>query len=342
MVREGMTEARRAVTALRAETLPLDQTLRAQFWGAGEVVVTGEPRELSVEAGQTLIRAAQEALTNARRHAVGGVLDVLLAYRQNVGEQNTVELQVTNGPAARPANPTAAVTGSGMGLVGMRERAALLGGRVEAGPIVDGPLAGGWRVTMTLPINVRAVPRPAGRRNQRERAPVTEDEPELRLIVADDQAAIREALAMMLDMTPGLRVVATAGDGEEAVAATAEHRPDVVLMDLRMPKMDGIAATGQITAQFPEVAVVVLTTFDDETSIIAALGAGARGYLTKQAGRADIARAARTAAAGQSVLDPAVQARLVAAATGAGSPAPSPVSAAHPNNARPHGRFPMA
>jgi DNA-binding NarL/FixJ family response regulator len=166
---------------------------------------------------------------------------------------------------------------------------------------------------------------------------VTEDEPELRLIVADDQAAIREALAMMLDMTPGLRVVATAGDGEEAVAATAEHRPDVVLMDLRMPKMDGIAATGQITAQFPEVAVVVLTTFDDETSIIAALGAGARGYLTKQAGRADIARAARTAAAGQSVLDPAVQARLVAAATGAGSSAPSQ------EGARPHaGAVPRA
>ena len=157
---------------------------------------------------------------------------------------------------------------------------------------------------------------------------MTEDEPELRLIVADDQAAIREALAMMLDMTPGLRVVATAGDGEEAVAATAEHRPDVVLMDLRMPKMDGIAATGQITAQFPEVAVVVLTTFDDETSIIAALGAGARGYLTKQAGRADIARAARTAAAGQSVLDPAVQARLVAAATGAGASAPPQEGAA--------------
>lgn len=157
---------------------------------------------------------------------------------------------------------------------------------------------------------------------------MTQDEPELRLIVADDQAAIREALAMMLDMTPGLRVVATAGDGEEAVAATAEHRPDVVLMDLRMPKMDGIAATGQITAQFPEVAVVVLTTFDDETSIIAALGAGARGYLTKQAGRADIARAARTAAAGQSVLDPAVQARLVAAATGAGASAPPQEGAA--------------
>ena len=144
---------------------------------------------------------------------------------------------------------------------------------------------------------------------------MTTAEPDLRLIVADDQASIREALAMMLDMTPGLTVVATAADGEQAVALTGEHRPDVVLMDLRMPKMDGIAATAAITARFPEVAVVVLTTYDDGPSIIAALGAGARGYLTKQAGRADIARAVRAAAAGQAVLDPAVQARLVAAAS---------------------------
>jgi DNA-binding NarL/FixJ family response regulator len=148
---------------------------------------------------------------------------------------------------------------------------------------------------------------------------MTTAEPDLRLVVADDQASIREALAMMLDMTPGLTVVATAADGEQAVAATAAHHPDVVLMDLRMPKMDGIAATAVLTEKFPEVAVVVLTTYDDGASIVAALGAGARGYLTKQAGRADIARAVRAAAAGQSVLDPAVQARLVAAATGAGA-----------------------
>lgn len=139
---------------------------------------------------------------------------------------------------------------------------------------------------------------------------------DLRLVVADDQASVREALAMMLDMTPGLSVVATAADGEQAVLMAAEHQPDVVLMDLRMPKLDGIAATSQITTQFPGIAVVVLTTFDDDDSIVAALGAGARGYLTKQAGREDIARAAVAAAAGQSVLDPAVQARLVAAATG--------------------------
>ena len=145
---------------------------------------------------------------------------------------------------------------------------------------------------------------------------MTDPDPDLRLVVADDQASIREALATMLDLTDGISVVGTAADGEQAVAVTADQRPDVVLMDLRMPRLDGIGATRQITARFPEVAVVVLTTFDDDTSIIAALGAGARGYLTKQAGRADIARAVRAAAAGQAVLDPAVQARLVAAATG--------------------------
>ncbi len=159
---------------------------------------------------------------------------------------------------------------------------------------------------------------------------MTTGEPDLRLIVADDQASIREALAMMLDMTPGLTVVATAADGEQAVALTAEHRPDVVLMDLRMPKMDGIAATAAVAARFPDVAVVVLTTYDDGASIVAALGAGARGYLTKQAGRADIARAVRAAAAGQAVLDPAAAARLVAAATGGAVADPADDTAAVP------------
>ena len=141
----------------------------------------------------------------------------------------------------------------------------------------------------------------------------------LRVVVADDQASIREAVATMLDLMPDLEVVATAADGAQAARAVVEHRPDVVLMDLRMPVMDGIEATKAILARAPGTAVVVLTTFDDDDSILAALGAGARGYLTKEAGRADIARALHTAAAGQAVLDPRVQARLVAAAAARGA-----------------------
>ncbi|WAP60177.1 response regulator transcription factor [Streptomyces sp. S465] len=152
----------------------------------------------------------------------------------------------------------------------------------------------------------------------------------VRVVVADDQTAIREALATVLDLQPDLEVVATARDGEQALAAAAEHSPDVVLMDLNMPRVDGVEATRLITERFPAVAVVVLTTFADEQYILAALGAGARGYLTKESGRQDIARAVRVAAAGQSVLDPAVRDRLLAAAIKNSAPAEQAVSGLAP------------
>ena len=152
MVREGMAEARRAVTALRSETLPLRQTLEAQFAGAGQVRVEGSPVELSTEATQAVVRAAQEALTNARRHAAGAPVEVVLRY-----SPSEVALQVDTGAAVGASVPGA---GSGMGLVGMRERAALLGGDVAAGPLTDGPLAGGWRVLLRLPVHG---PSPAAR-----------------------------------------------------------------------------------------------------------------------------------------------------------------------------------
>jgi DNA-binding NarL/FixJ family response regulator len=134
----------------------------------------------------------------------------------------------------------------------------------------------------------------------------------IKVVVADDQAAIREALATVLDLFADIDVVATARDGAEAVEAAVRERADVVLMDLRMPGVDGIEATRRLSEQRPDTAVVVLTTFADDESILAALGAGARGYLTKDSGREDIARAIRAAAAGQAVLDRAVQDRLIA------------------------------
>lgn len=133
----------------------------------------------------------------------------------------------------------------------------------------------------------------------------------MRIIVADDQTAVREGLVTLLSTMPDIDIVGSAADGEEAIALVGQLTPDVVLMDLRMPRVDGIEATRRIRAAHPTTQVVVLTTYADDESILDALRAGAIGYLTKDAGRDHIRRAIEAAAAGQAVLDPAVQARLV-------------------------------
>jgi DNA-binding NarL/FixJ family response regulator len=137
----------------------------------------------------------------------------------------------------------------------------------------------------------------------------------LRVVVADDQASVREGLVVLLGLLPDIEVVGSASNGEEALELVASQRPDAVLLDLHMPVLDGIETTRRFTERHPDVAVVVLTTYADDYSVLAALNAGARSYLTKDADRADIAQALRGAATGLSVLDPAVQATLLAAAT---------------------------
>jgi DNA-binding NarL/FixJ family response regulator len=127
---------------------------------------------------------------------------------------------------------------------------------------------------------------------------MTEERP-IRVLIADDQAIIRDGLATILGLLPDIDVVGTAPDGREAVALAVQHRPDVVLMDLRMPVLDGVAATAQLRADVPDAAVLVLTTYSDDESIVEALRAGARGYLTKDAGRVELAAAVRSVARGQ-------------------------------------------
>jgi DNA-binding NarL/FixJ family response regulator len=148
----------------------------------------------------------------------------------------------------------------------------------------------------------------------------------LRIVIADDQASIREGLVLLLGLLPDFEVVGAAANGQEAIDLVATHRPDAILLDLHMPVLDGIEATRQLTAHHPDVAIVVLTTYADDASVLAALRAGARSFLTKDADRADIAHALRSAATGLSVLDHNVQAALLAAI---GTPVEAPAPEEH-------------
>jgi DNA-binding NarL/FixJ family response regulator len=149
----------------------------------------------------------------------------------------------------------------------------------------------------------------------------------IRVLVADDQQIVRDGLAMLLGLLDGIEVVGTACDGEEALAIAASSGADVVLMDLRMPGTDGVQATLRLRAEQPQVGVLVLTTYADDESLLPALEAGARGYLTKDTDADTIAAAIRTVHAGGTHLGPDIQRRLVELAT-----APAPASRALPDD----------
>ncbi|HEY1919044.1 MAG TPA: response regulator transcription factor [Streptosporangiaceae bacterium] len=159
----------------------------------------------------------------------------------------------------------------------------------------------------------------------------------LGIVIADDQASVREGLVLLLGGLPDIDVLGAAANGQQALDLVAQHQPDAILLDLHMPVLDGIETTRRLAAEHPGVAIVVLTTYADDSSVLEALRAGARSYLTKDADRADIARALHAAALGFSVLDPAVHATLLAA-TASAQPSASPqpnVAAQSAESARP-------
>ncbi|MFF3644593.1 response regulator [Streptomyces sp. NPDC002564] len=137
------------------------------------------------------------------------------------------------------------------------------------------------------------------------------ERPPARVIVVDDQTVVREGIVMLLGLLPGIEVVGSGADGFEAVRLVAELAPDVVLMDLRMPRCDGAEATRRIRAEHPGTQVVVLTTYADDDSLFPALKAGARGYLTKDAGGDEIVRAVHGVISGDAGLSPQIQRRLL-------------------------------
>ena len=146
----------------------------------------------------------------------------------------------------------------------------------------------------------------------------------LRVVLADDQAVIRQGLVTLLGLLPGIEVAGAAADGIEALELVARHRPDVLLVDLRMPHCDGVETTRRVRAEHPGTEIVVLTTYADDDSLLTALQAGARGFLTKDADAETIVRALRSAASGLSTIDGELQRRLVEAASRSKAPALAP------------------
>jgi DNA-binding NarL/FixJ family response regulator len=140
---------------------------------------------------------------------------------------------------------------------------------------------------------------------------MTDQELMLRVVVADDHPMFREGLAATITSLPGSKVVGQAATGLEAVELAQHAQPDVVVMDLHMPKMNGIEATRHITQRHPQVAVLVLTMLEDDASVVSAMQAGARGYLLKEANRAEIARALEAVAAGEVIFGPSLAARVL-------------------------------
>lgn len=148
----------------------------------------------------------------------------------------------------------------------------------------------------------------------------------LRILIVDDQKLMRQGLRVLLELEADMVVVGEAGDGRAALERYADLRPDVVLMDVRMPEMDGVAATREIHGRWPEARVIILTTFDDDALVFDGIRAGARGYMLKDLSGDELARAIRTVAAGGSLLDPAVTGKVLDAFTAlssGGAPTPT-------------------
>src|SRR3954454_15240318 len=254
--------------------------------------------------GRNAYRIVQEGLTTARKHAhgasVGGTLDGAAGDGLTVEVRNRLPLGAGRAP----------IPGAGTGLIGLSERTSLAGGR---GPGRRAPRGGR---------PARARPH-AGRRLRAAglAAVAGMSSSPIRVLLADDDALVRSALSMMLAGTEDIRVVAEVADGAEVAAAVDAYRPDLVLMDIRMPRMDGLAATEQLRAREDAPAVIVLTTFDADDMVLRALRAGAGGFLLKDTPPPEILKAVRLVAAGEAMLSPTVTRRLLTHFAGGGADA---------------------
>ncbi len=289
--RTALTEMRRLLSAMRhegeeAELVPqpgldgldalLDEVGRAGL--PVELHVDGQPFALPRGIDLSAYRIVQEGLTNALKHAHASDADVIVRYRPD-----ELEIEVRdNGQGSATSD------GQGHGLVGVRERVKIYGGEMSAGTSTEG----GFVLSTRLPVA--------------RRASVT-----IRVLVADDQSMVRAGFRMLLAGEEDIDVVAEASNGLEAVEKADRFRPDVILMDIRMPELDGLEATRRILATDDGARILILTTFDLDEYVYEALRAGASGFVLKDDPPEQLLAAVHVVAGGDALLSPAVTKRVI-------------------------------
>jgi DNA-binding NarL/FixJ family response regulator/two-component sensor histidine kinase len=303
IVRRTLDETRALAQALRPTILDdlglvaaLDSLADEcrQTYGLPVVVETDRlPAErLAPEVEIALFRVAQEALKNTCRHAAATRARVRLSCRPATAEL-TVE---DDGKGFDPDEKHTA----GLGLSGMRERAALLGGSLS----VDSVPGAGTRITLEVPID-RTPDDPALERERVVR-PRDEVSADTRVLLVDDHAMFREGLVAVLGACVGIRIVGEAADGRQALELVEQLQPDVVVMDIAMPNLNGLDATRQISRRFPDVRVVILTTYESRQYLVQIVKVGAAACVLKRSAGTELVAAVRAAAQGRSYVSPTI------------------------------------
>ena len=309
LAHRALEETRHAIWSLRPAPLTrlsLPEALAAEVASlelGGAVVAAsftlhGDARPLAPEVEAAIFRVAQEALSNVRKHARARRARCALTFAGRA-----VRLLVEDdGDGFDPAGPVAPSDG-GFGLDGIRQRAALIGAALE----LDASPGWGTRVRLHLPDAPSATD--------------GETATSVRLLLADDHALVRGGVRRMVEAMPNCLLVGEVASGEEAVARAVELAPDVVLMDVQLPGMDGIEATRRIRAELPHVGVVILSTSAPDDVVLEAVRAGARGYLLKDAGSDELRDAVQAVAGGGTYFTPVVAAKLAGGVQRGGSAA---------------------
>jgi DNA-binding NarL/FixJ family response regulator/signal transduction histidine kinase len=301
LAKQMVEEARHVIASLRPrelDNLGLAPALRSQIdslrtegWDLGYDEDLWEKR-LSPEIETALYWISQEALANVRKHAQTTRVHVMLTQLGN----NRVCLKVRDwgcGLDSTLPPEVGSVPGERVGLCGMRERVELLGGKFE----IHSQLGAGTSVVAELPL-AHATPVRSKQVSVSEFRPTPN-----RLVIADDHALVREGLRTMLASEPDLEVVGEAANGQETLELCRRLCPDLVLMDARMPKMDGLAATREIKAENPAIAILMLSTYQTPDYLLEAIRAGATGYVIKDVSRHDLVGAVREVLRGEHPLD---------------------------------------